>query len=149
MSGVWIKWKAITAWPKNIIKSSKTMAWSMHIPPLHNTCKLEESIHTQSNTISNLRTEENIVPKLKISIHNWKKQEMGVIRSIARKTSLATLSLNMLSSTHKICKHSLDAFFYLDSGATDHICNTRDFYSTFESHTQTFTVPGGMARGYR
>ena len=68
---------------------------------------------------------------------------MGVIPSIVRKTSLATLSLNMLSSTHKNCNLSPDALFYLDSGATDHICNTRDFYSTFESHAQTFTVPGG------
>jgi len=34
----------------------------MNIPPLHNTCKLEESIHTQPNTISNVKTGENIVP---------------------------------------------------------------------------------------
>jgi hypothetical protein len=33
--------------------------------------------------------------------------------------------------------------FYLDSGATDHICNTKDFYSKFELKTQQFTVPGG------
>jgi hypothetical protein len=90
-----------------------------------------------------MRTGENIVPKLKITINNWKKLEMDVIPLIVRKSSLATLSLNMLSSTHKNCKHSLDALFYLDSSATDHICNTRDLYSTFESHTQTFTVPGG------
>ena len=33
--------------------------------------------------------------------------------------------------------------FYLDSGATDHICNTKDFFSKFELKTQQFTVPGG------
>jgi hypothetical protein len=34
--------------------------------------------------------------------------------------------------------------FYLDSGATDQIRNTKELYSTFEANKPTFTVPGGI-----
>jgi hypothetical protein len=42
-------------------------------------------------------------------------------------------------------KHNHDVLFYLDSGATEHICNRRECFHEFVPKTQTFTVPGGTA----
>ena len=67
---------------------------------------------------------------------------MGVIPSIVRKTSPAT-SLDMLSSTQSQLQTQSGRAFLPWFRCKDHICNARKLYSTFESHTQTFTVPGG------
>jgi hypothetical protein len=51
----------------------------------------------------------------------------------------------MITTLKHGSKQNRDVLFYLDSGATDHICNRKEFFHEFVPKTQIFTVPGGTA----